>query len=196
MDKLATINIKGKEYVQVKDRISYLANSIKDYSVETDFKYFPERKMWVVTAKLTIGENSFSGMAQEIESDNYKDVNHSSALENCETSAVGRACAMAGIGIVDSIASADEVNKASNRGGYNQPQSQPKGNYQDAKQTFSNSDDDNKDWLDDATFEKLKPSFKGDTSNIMKAMRTKYKVAKKYGPMVDAYLASLDSQVI
>jgi hypothetical protein len=60
------------------------------------------------------GEDSFTytGLAQEIESANYKEVNFTSALENAETSAVGRACAMAGIGIDGGIASADEVKKA------------------------------------------------------------------------------------
>jgi len=110
-----TVTIKGKEYVEVKERIRYLAEEIKDYSVETNYEYFPDRKLWVVKAILTIGENTYTGLAQEIESDNYKEVNATSALENCETSAVGRACAFAGIGIVDGIASVDEINKAQNR---------------------------------------------------------------------------------
>lgn len=108
------IQIKGKEYVQVKDRILALAEEGK-YSVETDYEYFSERKMWVVKAKLSYNGQVYTGLAQEIESDNYKEVNYSSALENAETSAVGRACAMAGIGVLDSIASVDEINKANNR---------------------------------------------------------------------------------
>ena len=118
------ISIKGKAYVQVKDRILYLSES-KNYSIETDYQYFEERKMWVVKATLSIYKDShtqskpcvdtYTGLAQEIESDDYKQVNHSSALENCETSAVGRAWAMAGIGVLDSIASVDEMNKAGNR---------------------------------------------------------------------------------
>jgi hypothetical protein len=75
--------------------------------------------MWVVKASLLIHKNGgvfeYTGLAQEIESNNYKEVNHTSALENAETSAVGRACAMAGIGIDGGIASAEEVNKAINR---------------------------------------------------------------------------------
>lgn len=111
------IQIKGKEYVQVKDRVLFLSDQYVDkYSIETDYEYFPERRMWVVKAKLTINNQVYTGLAQEIESDNYKEVNYSSALENAETSAVGRACAFAGIGILDSIASVDEVNKAVNRG--------------------------------------------------------------------------------
>lgn len=109
------IQIKGKNYVQVKDRILALAEDEKGYSIETDYEYFPERKMWVVKAKLSYNGQVYTGLAQEIESDNYKEVNHSSALENAETSAVGRACAMAGIGVLDSIASVDEINKANNR---------------------------------------------------------------------------------
>lgn len=115
MNTLPTVNIKGKEYVQVKDRILYLYEKIKDYSIETSYEYFQNAKLWVVKAKLTIGNNSYTGLAQEVQSDNYKEVNYASALENAETSAVGRACAMAGIGVIDSIASADEVRKAGNR---------------------------------------------------------------------------------
>lgn len=114
------ISIKGKEYVQVKDRILALAEEGK-YSVETDYEYFPERKMWVVKAKLSYNGQVYTGLAQEIESDDYKQVNYSSALENAETSAVGRACAMAGIGVLDSIASVDEINKANNRPNASQP---------------------------------------------------------------------------
>lgn len=107
------ISIKGKDYVLVKDRILALAESGKPYSIETGYKYLPERKMWIVKAKLTIGENVYNGLAQEIETGSG--VNQTSALENAETSAVGRACAMAGIGVLDSIASVDEINKATNR---------------------------------------------------------------------------------
>jgi hypothetical protein len=76
--------------------------------------------MWIVKATLTLmGTNGataiFTGLAQEVESENYKQVNFTSALENAETSAVGRACAFAGIGIDSSIASADELTKALNR---------------------------------------------------------------------------------
>lgn len=114
--KLKTINIRGKKYVEVKERILYLANEIKDYSIETEYEYFEERKMWVVKAILKLKGNLYTGLAQEVESSNPKQVNFASALENAETSAVGRACAMAGIGVIDSIASVDEITKARNRG--------------------------------------------------------------------------------
>lgn len=112
-----TVKIKGKDYIPVSERLKYLASNFQ-YSLDTNYDYFPERKMWVVKAILTIYDGqvkTYSGLAQEIESSNYKEVNHTSALENAETSAVGRACAMAGIGIDTGIASADEVSKAINR---------------------------------------------------------------------------------
>ena len=114
MTDLKTIQIHGKEYVTVAERLRYLAEEKPGgYSIETGYDYFPERKMWVVKATLTLGECLYTGLAQEIETD--KGINQTSALENAETSAVGRACAMAGIGIIEGVASADEVNKALNR---------------------------------------------------------------------------------
>jgi hypothetical protein len=113
-----TVKIKGKDYVPVHERIKWL-NENYEYNIETDYQYFAERRMWVVKAKLTISgadrDYIYTGHAQEIESDNYREVNHTSALENAETSAVGRACAMANIGIDTGIASADEVEKAIKR---------------------------------------------------------------------------------
>ena len=110
-----TVNIKGKPYVTVNERLKHIAANFQ-YSIKSDFTYYPERKMWVVKASLSLFrdgvECTYTGLAQEIESENYKEVNFSSALENAETSAVGIACAMAGIGIDGGIASADEVNKA------------------------------------------------------------------------------------
>lgn len=113
-----TVKIKGKDYVPVHERIKWL-NENYEYNIETDYQYFAERRMWVVKAKLTIHgaerDYIYTGLAQEIESDNYREVNHTSALENAETSAVGRCCAFANIGIDTGIASADEVEKAMKR---------------------------------------------------------------------------------
>lgn len=113
--ELKTIAIHGKEYVPVSERVKFLASQVKDnpYSIHTEYFYYPEEKrnLWVVKAVLTINENTYTGMAQEVETTDIKKINTTSALENCETSAVGRACAMAGIGIINGIASADEMKK-------------------------------------------------------------------------------------
>lgn len=108
------IKFKGSDYVQVKDRIQYLADNYEwKYCIETNYQYFEESKIRVVRAKLTIWTSVFTWLAQEIEWASF--INKTSALENAETSAVGRACAMAWIWVIDSIASIDEINKAKNR---------------------------------------------------------------------------------
>lgn len=117
------IDIKWKEYVQVKDRVQFLSDNYEGrYSINSDYDYYPERKLWVVKSTLTIWDENhenpcvYTGLAQEIESDNYKQVNFSSALENCETSSVWRCCAFAGIWVLNwGIASSDEMQKAFNR---------------------------------------------------------------------------------
>lgn len=47
-----------------------------------------------------------------LEKENSTFINKTSFLENCETSAVGRALAMIGIGVENSIGSAEEVANA------------------------------------------------------------------------------------
>lgn len=110
---MKTIKIHGKDYVPVAERVKYLSENKIPYSLETEYFYYPEdgRTLWVVKATLSMDGNVFTGHAQEVETMDVKKINFTSVLENCETSAVGRALAMAGIGIVDAIASAEEMRK-------------------------------------------------------------------------------------
>lgn len=110
---MKTIKIHGKDYVPVVERVKFLAEQKEPYSIETEYFYYPEgeRILWVVRATLTVNGCIYTGTAQEVESTDPKKINFTSALENCETSAVGRAFAMAGIGLLDTIASADEMKK-------------------------------------------------------------------------------------
>ena len=74
---MQTVKIKGKDYVPVHERIKWL-NENYEYTIQTDYDYFPDRKMWVVKATLIIHGASrdyiYNGLAQEIESDNYREV--------------------------------------------------------------------------------------------------------------------------
>jgi len=113
--KEKAIDIKGKQYVQVADRILYFNDAYKDGCIVTEMVRY-ENKHIIMHAKAYpegLEGRFFSGYAQEIEGEGY--INKTSALENAETSAVGRALAMMGIGVIDSIASIDEINKATNR---------------------------------------------------------------------------------
>jgi hypothetical protein len=113
-----TINFRGKEYVEVKERIGFLRYEFEgDYELTTDYQYYEDRQMWIAKATLTLhmdGKSfTYTGHAQELESSS--NINKTSALENAETSAIGRACAAAGIGIDTAFASANEMEKAINR---------------------------------------------------------------------------------
>jgi hypothetical protein len=110
--KKKAISIKGKEYSKVADRIKEASESDLDYSISTDYEYIPDLKMFIVKATLTIEGNIYTGLSQVVVGSSS--INTTSPLENCETSAVGRAFAMKGFGVLDSIASVDEIQKAQN----------------------------------------------------------------------------------
>ena len=76
------------------------------YSIHTELIKL-EAGIVVVKAILDTERGTYTGHAmEEIGS---SQINKTSALENCETSAVGRALGFAGYGSVESIASGDEV---------------------------------------------------------------------------------------
>ena len=108
---MKTVNIKGKEYVEVNERLKYFRQNYKDYSLESEII---ELSNGIVTIKAIIkdenGRTIATGLAQEKESSSF--INKTSFVENCETSAWGRALGNLGIGIDTSVASADEVNNA------------------------------------------------------------------------------------
>lgn len=137
------MDIKGKDYVQVKDRIQYLSDNYDGrYSLESDYQYYPENRLWVVKSTLTIRDEKhehccvYTWLAQEIESDDYRKVNFSSALENAQTSARGRCAAAWGCWITTDwgIASVDEMNKALNRQKMAQSPAQDLDRFEKAKQ--------------------------------------------------------------
>jgi len=107
------IDIKGKQYVLVSDRILYFNENYPEGSITTELLSKPEDELVVIKATVwatNTGDRKFTGHSQARWGDGY--INKTSALENCETSAVGRALAMMGIGVIDSIASVDEIKKA------------------------------------------------------------------------------------
>lgn len=112
------IDIRGKAYVMVKDRISYFKDNYPEGSIITELLSAPDAKTVVVKATVKPwkeGEQIYTGHSQ---AEVGKGMMGGVALENAETSAVGRALAMMGIGIIDSIASVDEMKKA---GAYPEP---------------------------------------------------------------------------
>ena len=108
--ELGTVDIKGKEYVQVNQRVIAFRKLFPDGSIVTDLIHFGDGVCVVKATILDDGEVISTGLAYEKEGSTF--INKTSYLENCETSAVGRALGLLGIGIDTSIASADEMQTA------------------------------------------------------------------------------------
>lgn len=122
---MKSVNIKGKEYIEVAERVKYFRQSdeYKNWSIRTNLI---SNEGGVCVFEATIydenGQLRSSGHAYEREDSTF--INKTSYIENCETSAVGRALGFLGIGIDTSIASADEVQTAM-RNQDDQSQSKP-----------------------------------------------------------------------
>ena len=110
---MKTIDIHGKPYVMVKDRVIHFNNEYPNGCIRN--KLIDRIDNMVIFESMVIPnienpERYFTGHAEE--EIGSSQINNTSALENCETSAVGRALAMMGIGSDESLASADEVANA------------------------------------------------------------------------------------
>jgi hypothetical protein len=111
--EMKKINIKGKDYVEVHERIGYLRKNYKVAQLLTEI-LSNEGGVCIMKATLYVDDKIVStGHAYEKEDSTY--INKTSYIENCETSAVGRCLGNFGIGINSSIASADEVVNAINQ---------------------------------------------------------------------------------
>jgi len=104
------IDFKGKLYVLVSDRVLYFNETYPEGSITTELVSDPKDDLVVVKATVKPNDKqTFTGYSQATWGEGY--INKTSALENAETSAVGRALAFMGIGVIESIASVDEINK-------------------------------------------------------------------------------------
>lgn len=109
---LDVINIKGKNYVQVHTRVKAFREMYKNGSIQTEILSHDDGII-VMKASVYVDEKLIAtGTASENQNDTRSMVNKTSYVENCETSAIGRALGIAGIGIDASIASANEVESA------------------------------------------------------------------------------------
>lgn len=115
MHQFKTTNIRGKQYVEVNQRLLYFRTcpDFIGYSLETEIISLTTES---VTMKAIVkdpqGRTIATGYAQEDRS--ASPINKTSYVENCETSAWGRCMANLGLGLDTAIASAEEVQNAIN----------------------------------------------------------------------------------
>jgi len=168
---MKSIKIHGKDYVLVNDRIKEFRTNPKynDYGLKTKKtldEWFEstnkktgeiiqdnrvEFKCIITNAS---GKTVSDGNARELKSSSF--INQTSHIENCQTSAIGRALGFLGIGIDTSIASADEVVNAVN----NQPE----------------KTEDNRPWLNQT---QLTATLKGDSKKAINVV-AKFRMKKDY----------------
>lgn len=110
---MKTVNINGKEYVEVNERLKAFRSEPKfqNWGIETEMV---EMTADTCTIKAIIkdfdGSIRATGYAREERG--ASPINRTSYVENCETSAIGRALGCLGIGIDTSICSAEELSSA------------------------------------------------------------------------------------
>ncbi len=111
--ELKTTNIKGRDYVQVNERVRAFRthSDFANMSIETNIVELSENRVLMVAKVLDQnGHVRSTGHAEELLTSHG--VNSTSFIENCETSAVGRCLGFLGIGVDTSIASSEEVQDA------------------------------------------------------------------------------------
>ena len=106
------ILIRGKSYTTVAERLQAFNETYKNGSIQTEVSFEGD----YIRAKTTICPDVanptrvFVGHAEELRGSTM--INKTNPLENLETSAVGRALGMMGLGSSESVASAEEVELA------------------------------------------------------------------------------------
>ena len=108
--QLKRTNIKGKPYIDVAQRVQAFRKLYPDGRIVTDLMSDDGTRCVFKASAIVDGEVMATGHAFEFQS--ASTVNKTSYIENCETSAVGRALGFLGIGSTDSICSTEEVQAA------------------------------------------------------------------------------------
>lgn len=120
---IKTTDIKGKQYAEVAERIKAFRMVYPAGFIETEM-VSNENGVCIFKAEVGYREQALEGAASlrltrivlgtgtAYEKEGSSFINKTSYIENCETSAVGRALGMAGFGIDAGVASAHEVRNA------------------------------------------------------------------------------------
>lgn len=110
-EQIKTTDIKGKDYAEVNQRIKVFRMLYPNGTIKTEM-ISNENGVCIFRAEILDNEGYLLATGTAYEKENSTFINKTSYIENCETSAVGRALGMCGIGIDTSVASAEEVQNA------------------------------------------------------------------------------------
>ena len=107
---MKSVDIKGKQYIMVNERIKEFRKQHPNGQILTQVMANADGQVMFQAKVIVDGVLVATGHAYEKEASTF--INKTSYIENCETSAIGRALGVYGIGIDASIASAEEVGNA------------------------------------------------------------------------------------
>lgn len=160
---LSKTPIKGKDYIEVNQRVKAFRQLVPNGRIDTNIIRL-ENGICTIKAEVydESGNMLASGIAEEKESSSF--INKTSYVENCETSAVGRALGFLGIGIDTSICTAEELKNAINN--QQQPGDEQR-NYQSEINTYSallakNSEQSAEEWVTKAKEKYSTPKGQAD----------------------------------
>lgn len=105
--RLKTLNIRGKEYADVAQRIIAFWDVFPEGAFKTEWLVLNEDWCVCMMHVYNMGVEIATGTASEVKAASA--INKTSYIENCETSALGRALGFLGIGTDGAVASAQEV---------------------------------------------------------------------------------------
>ena len=103
------VNIHGKEYFTVAERVSAFREKHPELTIETEIVRWEGDDVVVKASISDNGKLLATGLAHEVRGST--NINRTSHVENCETSAIGRCLAAYGLGGTE-YATADEVANA------------------------------------------------------------------------------------
>lgn len=150
---MKTINIKGKDYITVNERLKFFRSDklFDGWQISEKIIHIDEKEgIFKVSIIDSNGIVIASAHSQEYRDSSY--INKTSFVENGFTSALGRALGYLGIGIDTSIASANEV--------------------QNAVQNQSN-DSENTKWLTEAQLNATLKATKEQAEKVLKTFKMK-----------------------
>lgn len=107
--RIRTTSIKGKEYAEVNQRVLAFWELFPEGRIRTEVLEDTGTRCTVVASVWRSPEEEWPAATGTAFEERKGTINSTSYLENCETSAVGRALGMLGIGATEALASAEEV---------------------------------------------------------------------------------------
>lgn len=130
------IDVKGKMYSEVSERLKAFRQVEPNGGVITEIISL-DNGTCVMKATVLDGNGNVLGVGHAYEKENSSYINKTSFIENCETSAVGRALGMCGFGIDTAISSYEEVtNVEAQKKGSTKGKSAPKQGVQKMVEAF------------------------------------------------------------